>query len=88
MRSRAFTVTCAVEVRGGPTEEQIAVIGALLQGYFESDVDVTALAGIGPEETAVSFTAPSERRRMRELFVAVEFCRHPLSSAQVERVEC
>ena len=77
----------AADVDGGPTEEQLAVIGALLHGYFESDADVTELAGIGPGETASAFAGAAERRRMRELLVLVEFCRHPITEVQVTRVE-
>ncbi len=77
----------AADVDGGPTEEQLAVIGALLHGYFESDVEVAELTGSGPGEAASEFAGAAERRRMRELLVLIEFCRHPISEAQVGRVE-
>ena len=85
-RHVAEALYAAADVDDGPTDEQRSVIGALLKGYFDSDVEVSELDGIGPEETATVFPGAAERRRMRELLVLVEFCRHPLSQAQVDRV--
>jgi hypothetical protein len=83
----AQALYAAADVDDGPTDEQRSVIGALLKGYFDSDVEVADLTGIGPDETASAFPGAAERRRMRELLVLMEFCRHPVSQAQVERVE-
>ncbi len=77
----------AADVDGGATDEQLAVIAALLHGYFERDLDVAGLTGIDPAETAASFTGAPERRRVKELLVLIEYCRHPVSEAQVGRVE-
>ena len=77
----------AADVDGGPTKEQLAVIGALLRGYFACDVEVAWLSGIGPGEAASAFTGSDDRRRMRELLVLIEFCRHPITATQVGRVE-
>jgi hypothetical protein len=77
----------AADVDGGPTKEQLAIIGALLRGYFDCDVEVAWLTGIGPGDAASAFTGAADRRRMRELLVLIEFCRHPITEAQVERVE-
>jgi hypothetical protein len=77
----------AADVDGGPTAEQLAVISALLHGYFGTDADPTGLDPAGPGEAADLFPVAPQRRRLRELLVLVEFCRHPLVDAQVTRVE-
>jgi hypothetical protein len=77
----------AADVDGGPTDEQLAVIGALATTYFEADLDPAAVDGLGPADTAAAFADPAQRRRVRELLVLVELCRHPVSAHQVERVE-
>lgn len=70
----------------GPTPEQEAVIGALAAGYF----GVPAADGaetLEPSEAAAVFTDEREQRRVRELLIAVEFARHPLTDAQVARTD-
>jgi hypothetical protein len=77
----------ATDVEGGPTEEQLAVMSALLHGYFGTGSDPAGLDPAEPGEAAELFPDPPQRRRLRELLVLVEFCRHPLVDAQVTRVE-
>lgn len=77
----------AADVGGGPTDEQLAVIGALAATYFGVDLDPATTDGLGPEATAAAFADPAQRRRVCELLVLVELCRHPMSAAQVARVE-
>jgi hypothetical protein len=77
----------AADVDGGPTPEQLAVIGALAAGYFEVDLDPAELEPLSPDATAAAIGDPAQRRRMRELLVLVEMCRHPVSRTQMERVE-
>jgi hypothetical protein len=77
----------AATVEEGPTAEQLAVIGALARTYFGVDVDPATIAPLGPDAVAASFGDPAQRRRVRELLVLVELCRHPASAAQVERVD-
>jgi hypothetical protein len=77
----------AADVDGGPTEEQLAVIGALAAGYYEIDVDLATVEPLGPQATADAFADQAMRRRMRELLVLVEMCRHPLTATQAARVE-
>jgi hypothetical protein len=77
----------AADVDGGPTAEQLAVIGALARTYFEVDLDPATVAPLGPEDVASAFADSAQRRRLRELLVLVELCRHPASAAQVERVD-
>jgi hypothetical protein len=77
----------AADVDGGPTDEQLAVIGALAAGYFEVELDPTTLEPLGPQATADAFPDPAQRRRVRELLVMTELCRHPMTATQMERVE-
>lgn len=77
----------AADVDGGPTDEQRAVLRALVAGYWgRADLDLDRVAPVGPEGTALVPAGPA-RARLRELLVLVEICRHPVSTAQVERVD-
>ena len=85
-------VTCAllgvIDVDGGATSEQLAMLGAVVTHLWERpDLDLAQLVALGPEAAAAAVTDPSARRRLGELMVTLEFCRHPESAAQVERVE-
>jgi hypothetical protein len=77
----------AADVDGGPTEGQLGVIAALAAGYFETPLDPASVASLGPAEAAAALGDPAPRRRLRELLVLIELCRHPASPAQVARVE-
>jgi hypothetical protein len=77
----------AADVGGGPTDEQLSVTGALARGYFEVDVDPRTLDPLGPAEVGDAFGDPAQQRRLRELLVLVELCRHPSSEEQVARVD-
>jgi Coenzyme Q (ubiquinone) biosynthesis protein Coq4 len=78
----------AVDVDGGATDEQRAALGAVVAGYWERpDLDLTALSLLDPAGAAAAVTEPAHRRRVRELMVMLELCRHPLSDAQVTQVE-
>jgi hypothetical protein len=77
----------AVDVDGGVTAEQRAVLQAIVAGYWgRADLDLDAVDPLGPAEAATAVTDPAHRRRLRELMVVLELCRHPLTDAQVERV--
>jgi hypothetical protein len=85
-------VTCAllgsIDIDGGATDEQLAVLGAVVTHLWERpDLDLAALVPLGPHDAAIAVTDPGARRRLRELMVTLELCRHPESAAQVERVE-
>ena len=41
-------------------------------------------AALGPEATAAAFADPAQRRRVRELLVLIELCRHPVTAAQAD----
>ncbi len=72
----------AADVDGGPTAEQLAVIAALARGYYEIDFDPGAAEPLSPAATADAFGPAAERRRVRELLVFVELCRHPATASQ------
>ncbi|HEX6311968.1 MAG TPA: hypothetical protein VF152_10110, partial [Acidimicrobiia bacterium] len=76
----------AASVGDGPTPEQHGLIQNLLHGYFGVDADVATL---GPLDAAGLAGAVDEqdRRRVVDLLVVVEFCRHPATAAQADRAE-
>jgi hypothetical protein len=78
----------AIEVDGGATDEQLAVLRALVTHVWErDDLDLSALAPLEPQAAAASISSDADRRRFKELMVTLELCRHPESADQVERVE-
>src|SRR4029453_4736162 len=73
-----------VDVDGGPSDEQLAVLDAIVVHLFErDDLDLRAVAALGPEETARHLTNPDTRRRFAELMFTLETCRHPPPAAEV-----
>lgn len=77
-----------VDVDDGPTDEQLAVLSAIVVHLFErNDLDLTRLVPLGPDDTAAQLTAPDARRRFSELMFTLETCRHPLTDAQVSTCE-
>jgi len=78
----------AIDCDGGPTEEQTAVLRAIILGYWgRTDIDVTTLTPLSAKEARGAITQPDQRRRTREFMVLLELCRHPLTATQVDRVE-
>ena len=77
-----------IDVEGGGTDEQLAVLDAVVTHLWQrDDLALDTLTPLGPAEAAHSVTEPSDRRRLNELMVTLELCRHPQSVAQVARVE-
>src|SRR6476619_3861655 len=77
-----------VDVDGGPSDEQVAVLGAIVVHLFErDDLDLMRLVPLGPDDTAAELTSPDARRRFSELMFTLETCRHPLTDAQVGTCE-
>ena len=74
------------QVGDGPTPEQVRVVQGLLDGYFGVDADATSLDASSPAELAAVVDA-SDRTRVVELLVVVEFCRHGDGEAQADRAE-
>lgn len=77
-----------IDVDGGPTAEQLAVLGAIVTHLWERpDLDVASLTPLPAVEASGAVTDPRARRRFCELLVTLELCRHPQTDAQVTRVE-
>ena len=78
----------AVDVDGGPIDEQLNVLRAVTTHLFErDDLDLGSITPLGPEETASKLTDPGARRRFAEVMFTLEMCRHPMADAQVARCE-
>jgi len=77
-----------VDVDGGATDEQLAVLRAVVTHVWDrDDLQLSALTPLDPDDTASAITGEADRRRLKELMVVLEVCRHPESEAQVARVE-
>ena len=77
-----------IDVDGGASDEQLAVLDAIVVHLFErDDLDLTSTAALGPDETARRVTRSDTRRRFAELMFTLETCRHPLTEAQVASCE-
>jgi hypothetical protein len=77
-----------IDVDGGPTDEQANVLAAIVAGYWERpDLTVGALPALDPAGAAAAIVDEAQRRRLAELIVVLEMCRHPLSAAQVDRAD-
>jgi hypothetical protein len=78
----------ATAVGDGRSDEQGSVIDALAVGYWDRpDLDLAALAPLSPAEAGSVIVGDAQRRRVRELLVLLELCRHPLTEEQVELVD-
>jgi hypothetical protein len=78
----------AIEVDDGPTDEQLAVLRALVTHLWQRpDVVADELDGFEPDAAAAAITDPGVRRRCNELMVVLELARHPQTPTQVARVE-
>lgn len=77
-----------VDVEGGPADEQLAVLDAFVHHVWQvPELRLEDLAPLTPGEVASRLTGADDRRRFCEMAMVLELCRHPLSMAQVERVE-
>jgi ubiquinone biosynthesis protein Coq4 len=82
------TLLGAIDVGDGGTEEQRSVLTAITVGFLgRSDLDVATLDPITPEMAGERITDHATQRRVREMMVLLESCRHPLTDDQVTRVE-
>jgi hypothetical protein len=81
------TLLGAIDVDGGATDEQRAVLRAIVAGAWQrGDLDDDEPEAFSPAEAADAIPR-SAHRRARELLVLMEMCRHPLSEAQCDRVD-
>jgi hypothetical protein len=76
----------AADVGDGPTREQRNLVESLLHGYFGTAGDATSLGPLPAADLAAAVDEP-DRRRVADLLVLVEFCRHGDDAAQADRVE-
>lgn len=78
----------AIDVDGGPTPEQLAVLRAVASHLWDRpDLDPSAVSPAGPDDTADAVRDTGARRRFHEMLFTLEACRHPLTEAQVGRAE-
>lgn len=76
------------DVDGGPTEEQLVVLQAIVsQVWRRPDLDLRAQTPLDPAQLAAAVQSPTDRRHFQEMIVTLEACRHPLTDAQLERAE-
>jgi hypothetical protein len=76
-----------IDVDGGPSDEQLVVLDALVRHLWHRDDLVGHVGPLGPAEVAEVVVDPVARRRFHEVLLTLELCRHPLTAAQVDRVE-
>jgi len=76
-----------IDVDDGPSDEQLLVLDALVRHLWQRDDLVGHVAPLGPAEVASAVTDPVARRRFHEVLLTLEVCRHPMTPAQVDRVE-
>ncbi len=74
------------QVGDGPTPEQTSLVQSLLHGYFGLDVDVSTLEPASAVELEAGVDA-ADHKRVVDLLVVTEFCRHSDGDAQARRVE-
>jgi hypothetical protein len=78
----------AIDVDGGPTDEQLAVLRAFVTHLWRRpDLDVDTLAPLAASELADRLSGAEARLRFCEMVMTLELCRHPQSAAQVSRSE-
>jgi hypothetical protein len=78
----------AIDVDGGGTDEQLAVLQAFVTHLWKRpDIDLAAVTPLLPSEIAHRLPEDEARLRFCEMVMTLEQCRHPQSAAQVDRTE-
>ena len=78
----------AIDAGDGGTDEQRGVLRAVVERYWQRpDLDLTSITPLDPAATTAAIPDPAMRGRVRELMVALELCRHPLTPEQVALVD-
>ncbi len=78
----------AIDVEGGPQAEQLAVLRSITTHLLgRADLDLATVRPLGADRIARALRDDGSPRRLHELLVALEVCRHPLTAAQVDSVE-
>ena len=82
------TLLGVIDAEGGPTDEQLAVLRALVNGLWERpDLDLDSMTPFAADQAAYAVQPEDQRNRLRELIVLLELCRHPASDEQVQRAD-
>ena len=78
----------AIDIDGGPTAEQLAVLQAFVTHLWKrSDLNLAMLTPLRAAEIADRLPQNEARLRFCEMVMTLELCRHPQSAAQVDRAE-
>ena len=78
----------AIDVDGGATDEQLAVLRAITAHLWQRpDLDPAGLSPLSSAEVASAITTAGARRRFAEVMFTLEMCRHPLTDEQVRVTE-
>lgn len=80
----------AATVDGTATDEQRSVIGALLDGLLDANVDLAAVAPMEPDgfdPEALGAPDDETRRLVGHMMAMVVMCRDPLTIAQIDRAD-
>jgi hypothetical protein len=78
----------AIDVDGGPTDEQLAVLRAFVTHLWQRpDLDLATVTPLTAAEVAARVSDDEARLRFCEMVMILELCRHPQSAAQVECAE-
>ena len=78
----------AMDVDGGPTDEQAALLRALTTHVWgRPDLDPSAIVPLSAAEVARAIGGTDAVRRFHYLLVVLELCRHPFTAAQQVRVD-
>ena len=82
------TLLGGITVDDGATAAQLAVLRAVVAHLWQRpDLDPATLAPLEPDAAASLIVDPEARRRLIELLVTLELCRHPQTESQIRRVE-
>src|SRR3954469_24649283 len=82
------TLLGVIDVEDGPTDEQLAVLRALVHGLWERpDLDLDSMEPFAADQAAYAIQPEDQRSRLRELMVLLELCRHPASEKQIQRAD-
>ena len=78
----------AIDVDGGATDEQLALLEAIVKHDLHLEgLELSNLTPLSPADTARQLGNDPAVRRFHLFLMFLEQCRHPLSKAQVERVD-
>jgi hypothetical protein len=78
----------AVDVDGGPTDEQLAVLQSFVAHLWKRpDLSLATVTPLRATEVADLLPTDAARLQFCEMVMTLELCRHPQSAAQVDRAE-